>query len=501
MALSKTFSAQAALKTCEEHEMEELDMYCKTCGKPICEECLKKCHIQHDWCKISKMARQLRTEIPDLKRKITSQANTSFIGRRNVIKYVREKYDTTMADNTKNLACARSELHALVDNIIDSNLDECQTHRERIETQLLELEATYNPCETKINELTNFFKTGSDKYSDFDLIELYDNLRHAVSQMETLPALNAGLFEQKYFEGTKTDKKRVLSAIGEIKTINSNNCKENVEKIAELNLKGTGLCCIDARSENDALIIMPKTVQLISINGDVKSTRRRDTSCYNFATTSDDEIILCDDEKNEVKMIDKSDKCCVLFNTAELHPKYVSMSNAGELLISMWDEDSYSRTSASRRLVKRMTLGGEVVCVYEHDNDGKTPLLNRPKQTVEHYNGDVSVIDKSKNESGKLTGVVYGFDYNGTVKFRYFGVPDRHRYNPIGMSCDVFGNTITSDCGNRTVHLIDSNGNFVRYLITADMVNQDIYAVSLHGNRLWVGGYDTGVVCVFQFNR
>ena len=497
MALSKSFSAQSALKTCDEHEMEELDMYCKTCEKPICEECVKQQHIRHDWCKISKMARQLRTQIPDRERKISSQANAFFSGRRKVIKYVREKYDATMADNTKNLENVRSDMHSLVDNIIDGHINECQSHREKVEEKLLDMETLYNPCENKINQLANCLRSGSYKYNDFDLIELYDDFRCQVTRLETLPDLKEDLFEQKHFVGQKPDKEHIKSVIGSVATISQQNKTKHV-KIAELKLKETGIGCIEATSENEALIKMIKSVQLIAINGDVKMTMHSGIACYNFATTSDEKIIVCDDKENKIKVIDQSDKCSVLFDTGDLHPALVCITNAGELLISMWDEDSYSRTSSSRRLVKRMTMEGEEVCVYEYDNDGKTPLFHRPIVTVEHSNGDVSIIDKFRNDNSVLTGVIYGFDIRGNKKFRYSGQSDNHPFNPLGLCCDMLGNTITADCSNRTVHLINKEGHFVRYLITHDMVNQDLCSVSLYGNSLWVGGYDTGVVYVFN---
>ena len=500
MALSKSFSAQAALKTCDEHQMEELDMYCKTCEKPICEECLKQYHIQHDWCKISKMARQLRTEIPDMERKIGSQANAFFSGRRKIIKFVRERYDETMTGNTKNLERVRSEMHALVDNVIDEHAEECKNHREMIESELLALEATYSPCEINIKQLAKFFRTGSQKYNDFDLIELYDKLKSMLDKLDTFPELTANLFEQRHFMRHKLDKDTVKSFIGSVVAIDPNSITGNIQKIAELNIGEEATVCINVRSDNEALMSRPKAVQLITIDGDVRWTRRRDTTCYNFATTSDVGIILCDRTTNEVKMIDKFDKCSVLFNTGNLHPAFVTITNAGELLISMWDEDSYSRTSSSRRLVRRMTMEGEEVCVYEYDNDGKTPLFTRPTKTVQHNNGDVCIIDRFKNNTDMATGVVYGFDIRGNVKFRYTGRQDKHPFNPLDMCCDMLGNTITSDTKNHNVHMIDTEGNFIRYLVTPDMVDRDLYAVSLYGNKLWVGAYDTGVVYVFEFN-
>ena len=33
--------AQVALRLCMTHSGEEMDLYCKTCKKPICNECMK----------------------------------------------------------------------------------------------------------------------------------------------------------------------------------------------------------------------------------------------------------------------------------------------------------------------------------------------------------------------------------------------------------------------------------------------------------------------------
>ena len=70
---SSLYKFQVALKTCDEHDHEELSCFCKTCRKFICTTCAKTTHIGHEWDFIPLVAKKLRKETPKLCRKIKQE--------------------------------------------------------------------------------------------------------------------------------------------------------------------------------------------------------------------------------------------------------------------------------------------------------------------------------------------------------------------------------------------------------------------------------------------
>ena len=60
--MENKYMAQSAMPTCDDHDGEELDTYCRTCEKRTCEICCKTEHIRHDWTTTGKAVKQRRNE-------------------------------------------------------------------------------------------------------------------------------------------------------------------------------------------------------------------------------------------------------------------------------------------------------------------------------------------------------------------------------------------------------------------------------------------------------
>ena len=285
--------------------------------------------------------------------------------------------------------------------------------------------------------------------------------------------------------------------IGRISNSNSSICNLQMKKISQFKVGTTpGVNTIHAISESEAWIHKSTTTfnTLFSTQGEEYATRELNASVFNFDMLDNQRTVFCDDENKTVITVEKSGDRKVLFCIDPLYPIFVSVTHTGDLLISMQNEYSSFKTSYSRGLVRKMTISGDVIRNYEFLSDGKTPLFHSPRKAVEHYNGNVSVI----NRVSPSNSIICGLDIDGNVIFRYTGQKDKNIYIPLDICCDMLGNTISTDAHNRTVHVIDMEGKFVRYLVTRDMVDHDLYSVSLYNKKVWVGAYGSDVVSVFE---
>ena len=64
------YAAQSAMPTCEEHEGEDMDHYCRSCDIRTCEVCCKTEHKDHDWTTTAKIVKQRRNQRGEIVRDI-----------------------------------------------------------------------------------------------------------------------------------------------------------------------------------------------------------------------------------------------------------------------------------------------------------------------------------------------------------------------------------------------------------------------------------------------
>ena len=115
---------------------------------------------------------------------------------------------------------------------------------------------------------------------------------------------------------------------------------------------------------------------------------------------------------------------------------------------------------------------------------------------TQNYNSDVCVINQFKDADNKLCGNICVFYEDGTLKFVYSGP----NIAPYGIFCDLLCNIICINCFDATIHVISSEGSFLRYLCTSDTRVPKPFSIALHRGVLWVGS-KKGEVRVYRYNH
>jgi hypothetical protein len=108
--------------------------------------------------------------------------------------------------------------------------------------------------------------------------------------------------------------------------------------------------------------------------------------------------------------------------------------------------------------------GTTVKQTIQYDGDGK-PLFSVDSPTVlllmENGNGDVCVADC-------CGGVVVVLSHSGELRFKYDGSVSKTSqytdFQPFFIAVDVNHCIVISDSENEVVHVIDCDGNFIRYI-------------------------------------
>ena len=214
-----------------------------------------------------------------------------------------------------------------------------------------------------------------------------------------------------------------------------------------------------------------------------------------MCVTDKNDTYVTDYKKNSISRLSPSGSVSPVFSTDPLMPVGICQTMEGGLLVTLIDieSDPYQLNSDSQRLLRHVTLTGDVIREYEYQEDGQTRLFTLPRRVTQNGNSDICVINRTSRTTGEL--VILSF--SGSLKSVYPEQEHRGELNLLDVVCDSYSNILVSEQSNSSVHLLSSEGKFMRYLLTENQVNHPT-AISLKKSTLWVDDFQ-GLVKVFQY--
>ena len=487
------YKAQEALKTCDEHQNEELSCFCKTCKKFICTTCAKTTHNGHDWDLVSFVAKKRRKETPLLCRKIKQENMPQC---REKIRVVEDNISTVEKASDDDMAKLEERRTAMI-NAINQTIDDQKRKREEIkEEKRTKLDEHRLRLRTKIeylDKMTTSLDSNIGAYTDYDLLEMEQEMLTALEEVEQYDV--ALVSSEVTFVPGEIIQSLIEEMIGEIKESDKDidTCTSiSVEEVWTLKCFDGIVVTISPISSTNAWVGCNKSNIIKQLSSQGTETNNITISNSNNVISINGDFIVTDFTKQAIRRVTPQGKEQVIVRTKPLHPTFISQTQTGDVLVSMRDGgDAFKLESSSRRLVQRMTLTGKVLNTYEFREDGTTRLFTLPGRTAENGNSDICVINRTGVYTGELI-VLYG---DGRVRFTYRGQEGR-KFDPRDVACESDRKIIVLDCTKRSLSLLSPNGVFLRYLLS-DMFDYP-NTVALYQDTLWIG-FVKGAVKVYKY--
>nr|XP_019924600.2 uncharacterized protein LOC105332552 [Crassostrea gigas] len=204
-------------------------------------------------------------------------------------------------------------------------------------------------------------------------------------------------------------------------------------------------------------------IKCFNINGSLHQTNttRSGKLPRDLAVDSDGNLLYTDDTLNTVNKIKKGQTCELIRLQGWVSGK-LCVTSTGDLLVTMYSNDqTQSKVVCYSGSLEKRTI--------QFDDEGK-PLYSgnsRMKWITENRNHDICVADFE-------AGAVVVVNQDGKLRWRYTGHPSvttKNPFKPNGITADSQSRILTADNDNNCIHILDQNGQFLRYIDNCDLKN------------------------------
>ncbi|XP_048763194.2 uncharacterized protein LOC125671478 [Ostrea edulis] len=462
---------------CTSHEKERCEMYCNQCHISVCSTCLASSqHLGHELSKILQVLGEKKEKINKEKNELnetiypTYQDILSDI--QNRMSWLEKKYGDLSTAITKHGEDWHREIDKLVQKL-KSEVEEMKT------TQLHTLQKHLDEVNKKISEINDEINSmdvaldSNDISKVFSLmpnVEEYKNLPHKI--LPSLPKFNPGRIQEelsKLFGTLSSISVRSEEHGYSIKTTQKSPEAASAPVIKQLLDEPQTVTTIhteydrylyDVACLSDEEIWTDGTgnMKLYSIKQGslLKSiTTRSGNTPWDIAVTNSGALVYTDDSDRTVNIV-KNEEIQTMITLQGWRPRNVCSTSSDDLLVTMNSDDG--------KQYKVVHYSSSTVTQTIQFDDQGHPLYSSgdysTKFISENRNLDICVADTT----AKAVVVV---NQAGKLRFRYTGhtpAPQNKPFYPRGITTDSQSHILTADDNNDCVHIIDQDGQFLRYI-------------------------------------
>ncbi|XP_062570730.1 uncharacterized protein LOC134232766 [Saccostrea cucullata] len=482
-------SPQEHIEMCETHDLP-IDVICEDCDEFNCSKCTKTDHRDHEWSTIPKAAIQMRRNLITFLTKIKEEDLPGIDEKvEKVSKQIIE--NNGMCDTKiKKLQKHADEIMARLTEIRKQNERRLRDNLDAKNKKLNNVKSELDKKKKKIEDMVKFMDDNKSVMSDYGLIDNHRELKQLLAGLD----IDVKNFKHsmRYSKG-EISNKVIENMIGKNLDLDDICLTET----SSFRYGGKVILLLRALNEDRCYIRETGSPYTEQVNKDGEKKYKYNISSNDMCVTDNGDVYFTDGFNKSISSLSPSGSVSTIISTDPLQPVGICQSVNGGLLVSLRDKKSvrvpYKLESYTRRLLRHITVTGDVIHEYEYQEDGQTRLFTFPVRVIQNSNSDICVTSRTSNTSGDLMIL----SPSGRVKSVYRGQNLTEGFFPTDVVCDPLCNIIVTDFSNKQIHLLSPDGVFLMFFTTDSEVNCP-FRLSLYKSTLWVGYYEC-LVKVFQY--
>ncbi|XP_062615300.1 uncharacterized protein LOC134277044 isoform X2 [Saccostrea cucullata] len=456
---------------CKSHDKERCEMYCKQCDIPVCINCVDfNQHLGHELSKILRVMDEKKDMIIKEKNELNDSIYPTYQDIASDVQNRMSQLEKEYGDLSRAITKHGEDWHREIDELVKKLKAEVDvmknTQLQTLQKQLDEINKTMSDIKDQINSMETAIDTNdmSKLWNVMSKVHAYRNLPHKI--IPSLPKFIPGKIQGEEFN-------KMFGDLSSSPTSDEYGCSmETTQKSPEDGSTppvkqlldepetvttidtGYGKLYYVACMRDEKIWTSGNTMKLYSINQGLllKSvTTKSGKEPFDLAATESGDLVYTDYNDRTVNTV-KNEKIEEVIRLQNWRPRGVCCTSSGDLLVTMSsDDDKQSKVVRYSGSTEKQTIQFDDKCKR---------LYLFGKDITENKNLDICVADyKAK--------AVVVVSQAGKLRFRYTGhtpVPKNEPFSPRGITTDSQSHILTADIINDCVHIIDQDGQFLRYI-------------------------------------
>ncbi|XP_078341696.1 uncharacterized protein LOC111110272 [Crassostrea virginica] len=481
---------------CETHQNKTCECQCKDCNVFVCSHCMASSqHSGHKFLHLEELFTTSKNCIQNDREELNNTIIPTYEGIVHELEMQIASLDGEYKKLTTEMSKQREEIHREVDNAIDEMEKEISEikvkHRSILQKHLDEIKQLQSLMQQTLNALnemeesnkvipTIHYSSNTEQFSKLPPkvdVSMPKFIRKQITKEEL------GTLVGKLTPFSTTLEERVFTA----KKLNTS-VRELLDEPEVLNTIKTGYTYLPSVScLNEEQIWtsgFTADIKCFNIQGVLQKTIQTKSGEWprDISVDGDGALLYAYWETRTVYKV-KNDQTEEVITLQGWIPVNLCVTSSGDLLVTMYSDETQSKVVRYSGSTEKQTI--------QFDDEGQ-PLYSRNssiKYISENRNLNICVADWG-------AGAVVVVNQAGKLRFRYSGHPSPTKnkpFKPYGITTDSQGRILASDCNNHCIHIIDTDGQFLRYIDNCDL--EKPYGLCVDSNdRLFVCEYYKGNV-------